>query len=144
MSTIGVDCEVILDGQGYWVRPGTWKVHQPRVRKATVRADNNESYVDLGPGKRVWTMVVLCINDLQNYDGTSTGTTGQQYRDALRTSYATVGGVLSFTDPLGTVINVHFDNYLELAIDLRTQQVALATGGSAGLSYLVAIELVEA
>ena len=101
MSTIGIDCECILDGTGYFVKPGTYRMKQPRIRKATVRADGGESYVDLGPGKRVWSMVMLCLNDLLKYDGTATGMTGEQYRAALRTSYSnSVGTTLQYTDPL--------------------------------------------
>jgi len=145
MATIGVDCELILDGTGYFVKPGTFKMKQPRIRKATVRADGGESYVDLGPGKRTWSMVMLCLNDLLKYDGTATGFTGQQYRDALRTSYSTsVGTTILYTDPLNsTAIAVHFDGYAEIVYDLHIQQVPLSTGATPGLSYEVAIELVE-
>jgi hypothetical protein len=119
---------------------------QPRIRKATVRADGGEAYVDLGPGKRAWSMTVLCLNDLLKYDGTGTGLTGQQYRDALRASYTgSTGTTILFTDPLnGTALSVHFDSYAEIIYDLHIQQVALATGGAAALSYEVEIELVEA
>jgi len=118
---------------------------QPRVRKATVRADNGESYVDLGPGKRVWSFVVLCKNDLLKYDGTATGTTGQQYRDALRTSYTgSVGTTINFVDPLNSSpVAVHFDGYAELVLNLHSQQVGLQAG-TPGLSYEVHVELVEA
>jgi hypothetical protein len=146
MPAIGQDCEVILDSSGYFIKPGTFKMKQPRIRKATVRADGGEAYVDLGPGKRAWSMTVLCINDLLKYDGTSTGLTGQQYRDALRASYTgSSGSTILFADPLnGTALPVHFDSYAEVIYDLHIQQVALATGGSAALSYEVEIELVEA
>ena len=146
MATIGVDCELLLDGAGYFIKPGSYKMKQPRVRKATVRADGNESYVDLGAGKRAWSMIVLCMNDLLKYDGTPTGLTGQQYRDALHTSYTnSTGTTIQFTDPLnGTPISVHFDNYAEIIYDLHVQQVPLATGSTPGLSYEVEIELVEA
>ena len=119
---------------------------QPRVRKATVRADGGESYVDLGPGKRAWSMVVLCLNELLKYDGTQTGLTGQQYRDALRTSYTTsVGTTIQYADPLNsTAVAVHFDSYAEVVYDLHVQQVPLSTGGVPARSYEVAIELVEA
>lgn len=70
MATIGIDAEIILDNQGYFVLPGTYRLKQPRIRKVTTRADGAESYVDLGAGKRVWSMVILCRNDLQKYDGT--------------------------------------------------------------------------
>lgn len=118
---------------------------QPRIRKATVRADGSLSYVDLGPGKRTWAMVVLCINDLQRYDGTPTGLTGQQYRDALRASYiGSVGTTILYNDPLNSAaVAVHFDSYTEKVVDLHTQQVPLSLGASPGLSYEVSIELVE-
>ena len=145
MPSIGQDCEVILDGSGYFIKPGTFKMKQPRIRKATVRADGGEAYIDLGPGKRVWSMTVLCMNDLLKYDGSSTGLTGQQYRDALRASYTgSSGTAILFTDPLnGTALSVHFDSYAEVIYDLHIQQVALATGSAAALSYEVEIELVE-
>src|SRR5437660_1005799 len=99
--SIGVDCELLLDGTGYFIKPGSYQMKQPRIRKATVRADGGLSYVDLGPGKRHWSMVILCLNDLLRYDGTPTGMTGQQYRDALRTSYtSSVGTTILYTDPL--------------------------------------------
>jgi hypothetical protein len=144
MTTIGQDCEVVIDGTGYFVQPGTYTVKWPRIRKATVRADGGEGYVDLGPGKRVWSMVILCVNDLLKYDGTSTGLTGQNYRDSLIGSYSKVAQTVTFQDPLGVSFQVHFDGYVEHALDLHAQQVALATGGSLTNSYLVAIELVEA
>lgn len=146
MAVIGQDCEIILDGTGYFVRPKSYKMHQPRIRKATVRADGGQAYVDLGPGRRVWSITILCVNEQLKYDGTPTGLTGQQYRDALRTSYTnSVGTTIQYTDPLnGSAVAVHFDSYTELVYDLRVQQVALATGGSPALSYEVEIVLVEA
>lgn len=146
MPAIGQDCEVILDGSGYFIKPGTFKMKQPRIRKATVRADGGEAYVDLGPGKRVWSMTILCMNDLLKYDGTGAGLTGQQYRDALRASFTgSSGTTILFTDPLNaSALPVHFDSYAEVIYDLHIQQVALATGAAAALSYEVEIELVEA
>jgi hypothetical protein len=141
---IGIDCELILDGTGYFVKPGSYHMKQPRIRKATVRADGGLAYVDLGPGKRTWSMVILCMNDLLRYDGISTGLTGQQYRDALRASYSNaIGATVQYSDPLNAAVAVHFDAYSELVVDLHVQQVPLATGGSPGLSYEVTIELVE-
>ena len=146
MATVGVDAELIIDGNPFFIRPGTYKMHEPRVRKATVRLDGGEAYVDLGPGKRVWTMVILAVNELTKYDGSSTGFTGQNYRDFIRNSYLnSVGTTVNFIDPLNNLaVAVHIDNYLETVVDLRTQQVMLASGSSPQLSYLVAIELVEA
>ncbi len=146
MATIGFDCELILDGTGYFVKPGTYRMRQPRIRQSTVRADGGLSYVDLGPGKRTWSMTILCLNDLTRYDGAPTGQTGQQYRDALRASYlGATNSTLLYRDPINTgPIAVHFDSYIEIVQDLHGQQVALAVGGSASLSYEVEIELVEA
>jgi hypothetical protein len=146
MATIGLDCEIILDGTGYFIKPDSYAAKIPRIRKATVRADAGESYIDLGPGRREWLMVILCINDLVKYDGTSTGKTGQQFRDSLYSSYtSSIGTTINFTDPLnGTAIPVHFDSYEEHIRDLHTQVIALATGGSAGASYEVQVVLIEA
>jgi hypothetical protein len=146
MATIGQDCEVIINGTGFFVKPRSYKMQQPRIRKATVRADGGLAYVDLGPGKRVWSMTILCLNDQVKYDGTPTGLSGQQYRDALRTSYTgSVGTTIPFIDPLnGAAVPVHFDSYSELVHDLRVQQVALSTAASPALTYEVEIVLMEA
>jgi hypothetical protein len=146
MPTIGVDCEIILDGTGYFIKPGSYQVKQPRIRHATYRADGSLAYIDLGPGKRTWSMIILARNELLRYDGTPSGSSGQQYRDALHTSYiATIGATINFTDPLnGTPIAVHFDAYEERIIDLHSQIISLASGGSSAASYEISIELLEA
>ena len=146
MATIGVDCEVIIDGTGFYLAAGSYTMRQPRTREMTLRADSGASYVDLGPGKRVWSMTVLCLNELAGYDGTSTGKTGQQYRDALRTSYtSSTGTTINYSDPLNTgPVAVHFDSYTERILDLHSQIIALSTGGTLAASYEVTIELIEA
>jgi hypothetical protein len=146
MATPGTDCEVVVDGTGFMVKPGSFVMRQPRVRQATIRADGGEGYVDLGPGKREWSMVILCVNDLVRYDGSSTGLSGQQYRDALRTSYTNSTGItINFVDPLnGSAIPVHFDQYEERILDTHSQVINIATGGSPAASYEVSIMLVEA
>jgi hypothetical protein len=146
MPVIGTDCELILDNQGYFVKPGTYQVKQPRIRHASYRADGSLSYVDLGPGKRLWSMTILARNDLLRYDGTPTGLTGQQYRDALRSSYTSnVSTTINFIDPLnGSAVQVHFDSYIERILDLHTQIIAVATGGLLSASYEISIELLEA
>jgi hypothetical protein len=136
MATIGVDCEVILDGTGYFVEPHSYTMHQPRVRKATVVKSGAERYVDTALGRRVWTFTVLATNDLLRFDGRAVGTTGEQIRDALRASYAKIATPLGFTDPFGTAVNVHFDDYKESVRDLRT----LLAGS---VSYLCRVTLVE-
>ncbi|HEY4036451.1 MAG TPA: hypothetical protein VGL94_21040 [Ktedonobacteraceae bacterium] len=146
MPVIGTDCEMLLDSIGYFIKLGTYQIKQPRIRHASYRADGSLSYVDLGPGKRLWSMTILARNDLLRYDGMPTGLTGQQYRDSLRTNYTSnIGSTINFTDPLnGSPTAVHFDNYIERILDLHSQIVAAATGGSAGASYEVSIELLEA
>ncbi len=91
-------------------------------------------------------MTILALNELRRYDGTTIATTGQQFRDALHTSYTThIGTTINFTDPLnGSPIAVHFDYYEECIINLHTQIIALASGGSVGASYEIRIELLEA
>ena len=48
MPQIGVDCEIILDGTGYFVEPHTYAMKRPRTRKATITKGNQERYVDSG------------------------------------------------------------------------------------------------
>jgi hypothetical protein len=146
MANIGIDCELVLDGSGYFVKPGSYQVKQPRLRQATYRADGSLAYVDQGPGKRTWSLTIVAANELLRYDGTPTGLSGQQYRDALHTSYTnTIGTTITFLDPLSSAsINVHFDSYEERILDLHSQVLALATGGVAGASYEITITLLEA
>ncbi|HLZ58634.1 MAG TPA: hypothetical protein VKR06_16975 [Ktedonosporobacter sp.] len=146
MPAIGIDAQILLDSFGYFIKPGTYQVKQPRIRHVTYRADGSLSYVDLGPGKRVWSMTILARNELLRYDGTPVGLTGQQYRDALRASYTShIGTTVNFTDPLaGSAIPVHFDQYIEQVLDLHSQIIGPASGGSAGVSYEIHIELLEA
>ena len=143
---IAFDCEVIIDGTGFFIKPGSYTVKQPRIREAKYRADGSLSYVDLGPGRRTWTMVILAVNELRRYDGSTVSMTGQQFRDALRSSYTSnVGTTINFVDPLsGGAIPVHFDFYEEMIIDLHSQIIAAATGGSIGASYECHITLLEA
>jgi hypothetical protein len=144
--TIGYDCEVIIDSQGYFVKPNTYTMKQPRIRETKYRADGSLSYSDLGPGRREWSMVILAINELKKYDGSTISATGEQFRTALRASYTgNIGTTITFIDPLNSSpIAVHFDHYEESIIDLHSQIIALATGGSAGASYEVKIALIEA
>lgn len=132
---VGVDCQVAVDGVGYWLEPGSYRVQRPRLRKATVMADGDERYVDAGPGKRVWSFTVVALDGLTRYDGQPTGVSGQQYRDALVASYGTIG-MLPFVDPYGVTWQVHFDNLVESLPNPRT---ALT-----GPGYLLSVELVEA
>jgi hypothetical protein len=106
MATIGADCMVIVDGTGYWIKPASYKIKRPRISKAQYRADGTLSYVDIEAGKRTFSMTILAKNDLLKYDGTGTGITGEQYRDALVTSYTgNIATTISYTDPKGNSVN---------------------------------------
>lgn len=146
MSTIGYDCELILDGMGYFVKPGSYSVAQPRIRQASYRADGSLSYIDLGPGRRLWSMIILARNELRRYDGSTLSISGQQFRDTLYASYTSrIGTTINLTDPLNlTPVAVHFDFYEEHILDLHSQIIPLSTGGSTGVSYEIKIELLEA
>ncbi len=135
MARIGVDCQVIIDGTGYWIEPRSYMVQRPRVRKATIVRGGGERYVDAGPGRREWSFLVLALNDIKRYDGKPTSITGQQYRDALVASYNKVATVLSYTDVHGDTWSVHFDDYREQIKDLRTQLTQPA--------YYIDVRLVE-
>ena len=51
MPTVGEDCSVILDGHGYFVKPGSYRVEIPKVLAATPGAAAGPAAVDLGAGK---------------------------------------------------------------------------------------------
>jgi hypothetical protein len=134
MPTVGVDCQIVLDGQGYFLEPHTYAMHRPRLRSATVVTGGRTRYLDLGPGRRAWRMVILCLSRLVDYTGTTLTVSGPQLRARLAASY-TLLAPLSFTDLDGATYSVHFDDYEEQVRDPRTQQ--------AGPGYHVAIGLVE-
>jgi len=140
MPTLSVDCQIILDGVGYFVEPRAYAMKRPRLRKATITKNGAERYVDLGPAKREWRLVLLCLNGLTTYTGQLLPTTGQALRESLRASYekspATGTLTLAFTDLDNQPYQVHFDDYEEQVRDPRTQLTSP--------SYHIAITLVEA
>ncbi len=145
-ANVGIDCQVALDGTGYWVAAGSYRVHWPRLRKASVTMGGAERYIDAGPGKRVWRFTVLALDALTRYDGQPTGMAGQEYRDALTLSYQR-SGALPFVDPHGQSWSVHFDDLVEVVPDLRIGAgLAGSPGapGSPGATYLLEVQLVEA
>jgi len=145
MATIGNDAMIILDGTGYMVKPESYKVHQPRLSKSSYRADGTLSWTDIGAGKRTWTMTILCVNELKKYDSTTISTTGQAFRDALRSSYTSnIATTITYKDPQNTSISVYFTDYHEAILDMKSQIIAFSTGGSLAASYEVSISLLEA
>ena len=131
MPTVGTDCQIILDGNGYYLEPASFKVTRPRIRRAELTGQSatgtapgfgaGERYVDRGPGKREWTFIVAAFNTMLSYAGVSVGLTGQQIHDNLQTSYNKVNTTLSYTDPTGTVWTVRFDDLVEELSDVRGQ-----------------------
>jgi hypothetical protein len=141
---IGQNCMIILDSQGYWIKPASYKVKRPRISKAQYRADGTLAYVDLGPGKRTFTMTIIAKNELLGYDGSTSSLSGEQYRDALITSYTgKIATTITFIDPTNTSISVYFSDFIETIIDLKSQIIPLSVGNSVAPSYECAIELIE-
>jgi hypothetical protein len=136
MSTVGIDCQIMLDGVGYFVEPNSYTLRRPRLRKASVLKGGAERYVDLGPGKREWRLTLLCLNGLTDYSGQVLSGTGEALRESLCASYQKTGTPLAFTDLDGSHYSVHFDDFQEQVRDPRTQLTSP--------SYHVSIVLVEA
>ncbi len=144
MPTIGLDCQIILDGTGYFVDPETYVMVRARVRAAQLTkqpasgsAGAGERYLDQGPAKRQWTLVIQAYQTIRDYAGNLPALTGQQYRDALHASYQKINTTLLFTDPQGTTWSVHFDHLEEQIVFVRAQ-----TDGE--LQYHLHIVLIEA
>ena len=131
MPTIGTDCQLILDGSGYFIEPATYKVMRARVRRADhtgqaaspvgFGAGAGEIYIDRGPGKREFQFIVVCFNNMTTYAGQHIITTGQQFHDALQSSYNKVNTQLAFTAPDGGTWTVWFDDLVEELSDVRSQ-----------------------
>lgn len=144
MPTIGLDCHIILDGTGYFIDPNSYHMTRQRIRRAvSTRTPASglygagERYIDLGPGKREWHLSVICYQAIHDFAGSSPALTGQQFRDALHTSYNKIATVISFTDPTNSNWNVHFDHLEEQIIDVRAE-------GDGQLQYHCTIVLIEA
>lgn len=145
MATINYDAEIILNGVGYFVKPNSYSVKQHRISHSKYRADGGLAYTDSGVGKRTWAMTILAVNELKKYDGSIVTTTGQQFRDALRSAFtASAGTTYTYTDPFNTPFTVHFDGYEEFVLNIHSQIIALASGGTIGASYECHISLLEA
>jgi hypothetical protein len=136
MATQGVDCQVVLDGNGYMLAPSGYIMKRPRLRKATVAKGGMERYVDAGPGKHEWSLRILALTQLNDFSGQLLAVQGVAIRNNLVASYAKVATVLTFVDLDGTSYQVHFDDYEEHVVDPRTQVT--------GLSYHCDIVLTEA
>jgi len=136
MATVGLDCHLILDGQGYWIAAASFHCMRPRVRRSTVRQDGTVAYVDLGPGRKQWRFTVVAMDGLRDVSGGTVTTSGAAYRAALIASFAKINQVLSFVDPEGKTYQVRFDACEEVLPSLRSQLT--------GIGYELAVTLVEA
>ncbi len=135
MPTVGTDCSVILDGKGYFVKPGSYRVEVPKVMAADPDASAGPAAVDLGAGKQVWRFTVLAYTNHLNHDGTVNTTTAAAYRANLRASYAKTAA-LSFTDRLNAAHSVR-----ALALEERAAE---ASGFWETPEWEIAVTLVEA
>ncbi len=135
MPTVGEDCSVILDGHGYFVKPGSYRVETPRVIDAEPDAAAGPAAVDLGAGKQVWHFTVLAYANHLNYNGTVNPTTAAAYRANLRAT-AAKAAALSFTDRMGAEHSVH-----TLKLEER---IAAASGYWVRPEWEIAVTLVEA
>lgn len=106
MPTVGEDCSVILDGHGYFVKPGSYRVEIPKVVAAAPAASVGPAAVDLGAGKQVWHFTALAYTNHLNHNGTVNATSAATYRANLRASHAKAEA-LAFTDRLGAAHSVH-------------------------------------
>ena len=136
MPTLGVDCQVILDGTVYMLAPSGHVMQRPRLRKATVAKGGAERYVDAGPGKHEWHLRILALTQLTDYSGQLLVLQGVAIRNALMASYSRVNAALGFTDVDGANWTVRFDSYEEHVVDARTQVT--------GVSYHCDVVLIEA
>ena len=106
MPTVGQDCSIILDGLGYFVKPGSYRVEVPKIMAAEPEAAAGPAAVDLGAGRHVWHFTVLAYTNHLNYNGTVNPTTAAVFRERLRAAYAKAEA-LPFTDRQGTAHRVH-------------------------------------
>ena len=135
MPTVGEDCSVILDGHGYFVKPGSYRVEIPKVLAAAPEAAAGPAAVDLGAGKQVWHFTALAFANHLNRNGTINPTAATTFRTRLRASYAKAEA-LPFTDRLGTEHSVH-----TLSLEERVSEVA---GFWEQPEWEMAVSLVEA
>ena len=135
MPTVGEDCSVVLDGNGYFVKPGSYRVEVPKIVAADPDAPAGPAAVDLGAGKQIWHFTVLAYTNHLNHNGTVNPTAAATYRANLRTAYAKAEA-LGFTDRLGAEHSVH-------ALRLE-ERVTEASGLWEQPEWEVAVTLVEA
>ena len=135
MPTVGEDCSVILDGHGYFVKPGSYRVEVPKIVAAAPDAPVGPAAVNLGAGKQVWHFTALAYTNHLNYNGTVNATSAATYRTNLRAAHAKAAA-LAFTDRLGAEHSVHMVTLEE--------RIAEAAGFWEQPEWEMAVTLVEA
>lgn len=116
MATIGVDCNVTLENAnvnggkaaGFFVKPGSFTLTQPRRAQERLTAGGAVSYVESGLGKREFTFVVLCRSNVRNFNGSLNATNARQWHDRLWEYYRRLNESHAFVDPLGERFTVRF------------------------------------
>ncbi len=107
MPQVSEDCTVILDGHGYFLKPGSYREELPKLVEVAPEAAAGPPVVDYGSGKQVWHFTVLAQSAQLNRDGTVNPTPAATYRVNLRRSYAQAGP-LAYVDPYGVTHAVRF------------------------------------
>ena len=116
MAAIGVDCNVTLTNAnvdngapvGFFIKPGTYTMSQPRRAQARPTAGGLVSYVESGLGKHEFAFVVLCRSNVRNFDGTTNAAKARQWHDWLWSFYQRVNESHTFVDPLADSYEVRF------------------------------------
>jgi transposase len=126
-------------------KPGKKGYSQFQHNNRSVEYKTSEWKLDPDGRHITFTMTIIARNELYNYDGSLSSLTGEQYRDALISSYTSnIATTISFTDPKNTSISVYFTDYNETIIDLKSQIIPLSVGNTVAPSYECTIELLEA
>ena len=133
MATIGVDCNVTLTNAnvnggvpvGFFVKPGTFTMTQPRLAQARRTAAGSISYVESGLGKREFGFVVMCRSNVRNLDGTTNVTKARQWHDWLWEFYQRLNEDHTFVDPLEDSYAVRFAGCEDRVIPYGKEQLWL-------------------
>ena len=131
MPTIGVDCNVTLTNAnvnagapvGFFIKPGSYTMAQPRRALARETAGGTLTYVESGLRKREFTFEVLCRANVRNLDGTVNATTARQWHDRLWAFYQRLNEEHTFVDPLADSYAVRFAACEDRVIPFGKQQL---------------------
>ena len=138
MPTIGVDSQLILDGNGFWIEPGSYRVDRPHAANPhSAGGGHPQAGADFGIARKRWQFTVVAFQAIKDYAGNVVTSTGQAYRDQLDASMQKVNTTLSFTDPHGATFSVRMIELVEELADIRAQP-------DGQIQYFCHVTLVEA